>query len=228
MAAPAVSSSTKASGSSSPITLNVPASTANGDLILVWCHSDESAAGNADFAITGFDEVFATVKGGATAGASGKLLKRVASGEGASWSVSRTGGSGNWGAIAMRITHGSGTPVVDTYQTANSASDESVTPALTTGANECRIVRGTTWNESKTLTAIPANTTAIEHNDLSSNDGHTIYDTAEVATSGTDVGTKTYDLSSATQTASFTISLKPPGGAAAPFRRQHLSLLGIG
>lgn len=210
MAAPAVSSSTKVDGSSSPLTLNAPSGLTDGDLILVWCHSDESASGTADFAISGFTEVFAAIKGGTTAGASGKLLQRVASGEGASWSVSRTGGSGNWGAIAIRVTHASGTPVIDTSNTSTSASDEGNTPALTTGAHDCLVIRGSSWNESKTLSAIPSGTTAIQHNDLSSNDGHTVYDTDPIVTAGASVAAKLYDLSSATQTAGFTISIKPP------------------
>ena len=207
-----VSSSSKVSGSTSPLTLTAPASIADGDLILIWCHSDESAT-QADFAITGFTGVFASIKGGATVGASGRLFYKVASGEGASYSVSRTDGSGNWGAIGMRITNTGGNPAIDTYATATSAENEAVTPALTTGADNCLIIRGASWNESKTLNAVPANHTAIQHNDLSSNDGHTIYTTAEIATSGTDVGTASYDLSATTETATFTISIKPPVAA---------------
>lgn len=216
MAAPAVSASTKVSGTSSDssITLIKPTGTVDGDLVLIIAHGDESIAGVADYTVSTFADVFASIKGGATAGASCKVLYKVASGEGASWSVARSGGSGNWGAIAIRMTHGSGSPAIDTYATSTSASAEPICPTLTTGADECRIVRGTTWNESKTLTAIPTSTTQIQWNDLSSNDGNTIYNDTAVATSGSAAGTATYDISSATQVANFTISIKPPAAPA--------------
>lgn len=212
MAASAVSASTKVAGTSSDssITLTKPTGTADGDLLLIFCHGDESAAGVADWTVSTFADVFASIKGGATAGASCKLLYKTASGEGASWSVARSGGSGNWGAMAIRLTNAGGNPAIDTYATDTSASNEPVCPTLTTGADECLIVRGTTWNESKTLTNIPADTTQIQWNDLSSNDGNTIYDDTAVATSGSSAGTRTYNISASTQTASFTISIKPP------------------
>lgn len=214
MAAPVTdatgTNSTKISGSTSPLTLTKPSGVVDGDLIIIVAHSDESLAGTADFTVSTFNDVFASVKGGVTAGASIKALYKVASSEGANWSVARTGGSGNWGAIAIRVSHGSGTPAIDTSATATSILDEGNTPDLTTSVNDCLVIRGSSWNESKTLTAVPSGTTQIQWNDLSSNDGNTVQETK--ATAGS-VGAKSYDLSSATQTANFTISIKPPAGS---------------
>lgn len=216
MSAPATGATTADSqqihGSTATLAVSKPTSTASGDRLIAVCTSDQAgASATADYSCPQFtNALYAALRSdvGTAAGASQRAFDRVAGGsEPATYTFTRTGGSGNWGVMLLRISHASGTPVIDVVATSFSGADQANTPGLTTSVNDCLLLRTTSYDQGKTLTSVPTGTTLVQHNINSSNDGAAAQET--VATAGVQAA-KSYVLSSNTQTANSTISIKPP------------------
>ena|SRR3990167_661249 len=221
----AIQASTKVSWSSGDGTLTKPTGTVDGDLIIIAVGGDMGASEDHTYSITGFSTLLADTRSHASnAGVDLQVFYKIASSEGASWTIDIDSDNLS-GAIALRIDgFDSADPFDATQITGYDDSTEGKVPAITTTLDNCLIVGICSWDQSKTQTAIPTGWSEQEHVDVSGYDISAIYKT--LASAG-DTGVGQYDLSSASPHVGATFAINIATGGVT-IRRYTLPLIGVG
>lgn len=210
MAVPVYRTSTTTTWSFGDGTIAVPASTVNGDLLILAVGGDLSASEDHTYTVTGFTSLLADTRSHASnAGVDLQVFYRIASSEPANYTVDIDSDNLS-GATMIRI---DGQDAADGFDvsliTPYDNSTEAKIPSITTTVAECLIIGIVSWDASKTLTSVPAGTTAIAHVDVSGYDQHSIH--FNQASAGA-TGVKQYDLSSASPHVGAAIAVQPTQG----------------
>ena len=220
----AIQTSTKTNWSSGDGTITVPTGTVDGDLLLLFIGGDMAASEDHTYTVTGWTVLLVDTRSHASnAGVDHTVLYRIAASEPANYTID-IDSDNLTGAVMLRIDgFQSGDPFDISSITAFDDSTEAKIPSITTSVDNCLIIGGGNWDQSKTITSLPSGWTQREHVDVSGLDLNVIYKT--LASAGAS-GVAQYDLSAAAPYVSSAIAVQPPAGA--NIKRYTLPLMGIG
>lgn len=210
----AIQASATASLSTSPITVAKPTGTVDGNLLILAVSGDLAASEDITYTPpAGWTQLLANTRSHATnAGTNLQIWYKTASSEPADYAITLSAANLT-GAAILRI---DGHDTADAFDVSSITGFDDATepkiPSITTTVANCLAIGITAWDQSKTLTTIPAGWTAQYHIDVSGLDQHSIYKTQ--ATAGA-TGVAQYDVSAAAPYVSAVIAVQPPSGAAA-------------
>jgi RHS repeat-associated protein len=206
--APTVQSSTSGSVSSGALTINKPAGTATGDLLVMTASADLSASENVTYTVpSGWTQLLANTRSDtSSAGNNLQVWYKVAtSSEPASYAITPDHDNLIGGSIT-RVTGQDATSPIDGSNVTASLTGEASAPSVTTTSANDTILRIATWDQSKTITAAPTGVTNAYNVDVSGHDNWGGYHTQTTAGA---TGVAQWDLSSGAPYVGFTIAIKP-------------------
>jgi len=211
---PVVRSSTSGSASTGGLTLTKPTGTVNGDLLIITASADLSASENVTYTIpAGWTQLLPLTRSDATsAGNNLQVWYKIANSEPANYTITPDHSNLIGGSVVRIDGQDPNSPISVNGFTASTTGEASA-PAVTTDAANSLIFRIATWDQSKTLNAIPSGHTQTYLVHVSGHDNWGGY--KEQATAG-NTGVAQLDLSSGSPYVGFTVAVRPSQGGATP------------
>ncbi len=217
--APQVMSSSSGSVGSGSLTLSKPTGTANGDLLVMTASADLDASENVTYTIpSGWTQALANTRSDpASPGNNLQVWYKTATNEPSTYAITPDHNNLIGGSITRIDGHDPNNPI-DVSNFTASTTGEASAPSVTTTVANTLALRIATWDQSKSLVAIPPNHTETYHVDVSGHDNWGGYKTQTTAGS---TGTAQLDLSGGAPYVGFTVAIKPAasqGGNPTPMK----------
>lgn len=204
-----VRSSSSGSISTGALTLAKPSGTVDGDLLVMTASADLSDAETLTYTVAaGWTQLLANTRSDATsAGNNLQVWYKIANSEPANYTITPDHSNLIAGSILRIDGHNTISPI-DVSNVTASLTGEASAPAVTTTVNNDLVLRLVTWDQSKTINAIPSGHTQSYYVDVSGHDNWGGY--KEQASAGS-TGLAQFDLSGGAPYVGFTVAIKPQG-----------------
>lgn len=204
---PVVRSVSTGSVSSGALNLTKPTGTANGDLLVMTASGDLSTDEQLSYVVdAGWTQLLQPTRSDASsAGNNLQIWYKIASNEPATYAITPDHSNLIGGSI-MRIDGHDATSPIGVSNVTASLTGEALMPSVTTTTDNNLLLRLATWDQSKTLNAIPSGHTASYHVDVNGHDNWGGF--KEQATAGSS-GVAQFDLSSGAPYVGFTVAINP-------------------